>query len=185
MMTPSRSKYSRADCDSRSTVYHHSIKLSVSCKERRKHAWLHHWLWASHVNIEWAERRRQTPPSSSSARPEMACPSICAALHSAWFGRKEQKNQIASPKHTFVPPGYFDASVGLFLLASACCCCQKLCALCCSTGPVKSQGCTGRTLIRITMTTGLSVYFGETEGSPIHTRIKGTLFFAQLGVCQH
>lgn len=51
-MTPSHSKQSEADRDSRSTVYHHSIKLSVSCEERSKRRRLHHWLSASHVTIQ-------------------------------------------------------------------------------------------------------------------------------------
>lgn len=124
---PSPREGSAAGGDSRSTVYHHSIKLSVSWEERRRDAPLQHWLWASQVTVQ-VKRRRQTPPSSSSSTPAVACSSICAAIHSAWFGGGEQK-RIPSPKHASVPPPRVgEAALRAFFFFFPR---HELCALCC------------------------------------------------------
>lgn len=105
---PSPREGSAAGGDSRSTVYHHSIKLSVSWEERRRDAPLQHWLWASQVTVQ-VKRRRQTPPSSSSSTPAVACSSICAAIHSAWFGGGNKSGF----RHQSTPPFRPHASVKL------------------------------------------------------------------------
>ncbi len=52
----------KCDCDSRSTVYHHSIKLSVSCDKNKTKAW---WITAEHAskgNAWWWGFKRNWPP---------------------------------------------------------------------------------------------------------------------------